>query len=103
MLVPSFVVIGRGEDGHPPRPTIPEWISLSAVRAPRSASRLFWRDWPAPSAGLRGLVASDRFRRRSRAQRCRWLLLRCPFFIEVRASPACAPGFVSLVETGSPP
>ncbi len=43
------------------------------------------------------------FKRRSRAQRCRWLLLRCPFFNEVRASPACAPGFVALVETGSPP
>jgi hypothetical protein len=50
-----------------------------------------------------GGPSRGRFRRPARAQRCRWLLLRCPFFIEVRASPACAPGFVALVETGSPP
>jgi hypothetical protein len=29
--------------------------------------------------------------------------LRCPFFEETQAVPACAERFVALVETGSPP
>src|SRR5438128_7627820 len=103
MLVPCFVVIRRVEHEHPLRRTIPD-SSRRGLAGPSP--------WPAHffdgairrhGLGSGSPARLSRFRRRARAQRCRWRLLRCPFFIEVRASPACAQRFVALVETGSPP
>src|SRR5438105_8841796 len=91
-----------GRTRAPSPPDHPLFISPGARGAESLASPLFWRDFPAPWAGLRRSRALSRFRRRARAQRCRWRLCRCPFFIEVRTSPACAERFVALVETGSP-
>jgi hypothetical protein len=81
-------------------------LRLDLTSRRRSSTRgqpTFLSDLTGAMGGAPGVRHGAVFRRPARAQRCRWLLLRCPFFDEVRASPACAPGFVALVETGSPP